>query len=86
MLVEVTGSKPLRYGGKKYKRGEFVDMSKAHARTFIAIRRVRDLASLVVEADPAPVPVEPAEPPKDPAVEVPKPKRQYRRRDMTAEG
>lgn len=43
MLVEVIGNKPLRYGGKKYKRGDVIDMSRAHSRVFSAIGRVRDV-------------------------------------------
>ncbi len=86
--MKLKASKHIRYGGKSLKAGEVFECKPADVRILLAIKHAetyvepvarKTYATRVVFAEPvAPAAAEPA------AEEVPA-KRQYKRRDLTAE-
>lgn len=76
MSIPMVALKPQIYAGRRLVAGtEFTARGRSDARLLLALGRA-DFAMAEPEPVPAPVAVEP---------EVTKPKRQYKRRDMTAE-
>jgi hypothetical protein len=85
MLVEVIG-RPLKYGKQRQAHavGSKLEMSDAHARVFIAIRKVRPVGLDEPPAfEDAPLTERSFDLPS--LDDLPKPKRKYKRRDMQAE-
>ena len=83
-MVKLIATKPLPYGGVRYKAGEPFEATRKHARVLIAIGK----AEKAPEAPNNPVlfesrPVEPVSEGISPRTGLPK--RQYRRRDIRPE-
>lgn len=90
--MKLKASKHIRYGGKSLKAGEVFECKPADVRILLAIKHAetyvepvarKTYATRVVFAEPvAPAAAEPA---AEPAAEEVPAKRQYKRRDLTAE-